>query len=272
MDRDAILAAMMFGGSGSGGGGGADAPLVVTFSQSGSTWSCDTSGDDIKAAVAAGKSVYGIYNNMYVFQLTLCTKNSNAIEFSTVKSLDAPAKTVVWTLCGMKMASVWIWLSSERPLPPVIANGDDGKILSVTSSAQGTVGWAVDKGEPYEVIFSITGQPSGTSYPVIANRTIAEITAAAAAGARVYGWVALSANQIALGALSGYAVDANDEVIAWAFDLLGLNGSTVILGHAQINALGGGSEQATLHIIPLSTAQMTYDSGTQTLAIVDPLA
>ena len=272
MDREAMIAALIFGGSGSGGGGGADAPLVVTFSQSGSNWSCDTSGDDIKAAVAAGKSVYGIYNNITVFQLTLCAKNSNAIEFSTVVYTDVPSKKEIWTLAGGKVLSQWIWKLSRTTLTPAITNGNSGKILSVTNDADGTVGWVVDKGAPYEVEFTITGLPSGTSYPVSVAVSLADIYAAVQRGDRVFGSVGLSADDVALGAMSSFAWNGNgDGYVGVSFDIIGISNGMIVLGHAQISDDGNG-EVASLDLIPLSTAQMTYDSGTQTLAIVDPLA
>ena len=267
MDREAMIAALIFGGSGSGGGGGADAPLVVTFSQSGSNWSCDTSGDDIKAAVAAGKSVYGIAATDYIFQLTFCTKNSNAIEFSTVKVSDTPAKTVVWTLSGGKMASVWIWKSSERPLPPAIANGDTEKILSVSSGSDGTVEWRADKGTPFYVNFTITGQPVGNVYPLSADKTLAEIDAAIDAGYDVIGTCNLGGSDTPCARIASIEYGANDDLAMVAFYLIGFLNSALTYGVIRYNSNG-----ALLSTLPLSTAQMTYDSATQTLAIFDPLA
>ena len=41
MDREAMIAALIFGGSGSGGGGGADAPFVIKFTKQNNTIKTD---------------------------------------------------------------------------------------------------------------------------------------------------------------------------------------------------------------------------------------
>ena len=288
MDRDAIIAAMIFGGSGSGGGGGADAPLVVNFSKSGNNIVCDTSIADILTASAAGKIVYGIVPNSIadnsringtvgIFRLEGTATSLNYVNFysSSVFPTDGYSTPMAFLLRlnGSKVLfnDVWTYTAESVKVNANVTPANDSPTLT-SIEIDDTTYKIVDKGEPYEVEFTITGQPSGISYPVSVTDSLANIYDAFQRGDRVFGSVALSAGDVALGTLSSVAPNGNlDGYVAVSFDIIGITEGMIVLGHAVIRD-DGNSEVATLEINPLSTAQMSYDSGTQTLAIVDPLA
>ena len=288
MDRDAIIAAMIFAGSGSGGGGGADAPFVIKFTKQNNNIIADKTATEVNNAIAAGKTMIALAtadlfggSASHIVQLELSNTGSSVlgdcIQFSsrvTIYGGNTYPTVNAYRIMGVSILGdiAWTPFTDTAYLPPILS-GDAAKILAVTDVSNKTVGWTVDKGAPFEVEFTITGQPSGTSYPVSVAATLASIYAALLRGDRVYASVAMSASDYAMGALSGLTPNGNGGLAGVCFDIISVlvGVGTVVLGHAVISDDGNG-EVASLDIIPLSTAQMTYDSGTQTLAIVDPLA
>lgn len=107
----------------SGGGGGADAPLVVNFSKSGDNIVCDTSIDDILAASAAGKMVYGLVPNsvltpnlggtLGIMRLQATTANQNHVYFYSENLVPgengSPSAAYLIRINGYKLLSIDRW-------------------------------------------------------------------------------------------------------------------------------------------------------------------
>ena len=283
MDREAMIAALIFGGTGSGGGGGADAPFVIKFTMQNNIPKSDKTATEINDALAAGKPIIALATEdvfggsaSYIVQLELANTGlsplGNCIQFTSRAAVFEGGTTPTakaYRLMGSYVLNDYAWAGYTEPIYlPRVTNSDNGKVLGVDNGAWGAV---TDKGAPFDVEFTITGLPSGTSYPVSVPVTLAAIYAAVRRGDRVFASVAWSASDYAMGALSVVTPNGNDGFDYVGYDINGLKGGTVVLGHAVIQDDGNG-EVASLDMVPLSAAQMTYDSATQTLAIVDPLA
>ena len=271
MDREAMIAALIFGGSGSGGSGLPDVTIsdngkslkvvsgawaaeddefVVTFTKNGSVWSADKGEDEIKAAITAKKRVFGKVNGASI------TEDNNIKMYTVIVPLEGTSASH-GTVFGGALQS-----ATNTVFCTFIVYG------FVVTAYTKTVA-IPDSIVPFIVNFTITGLPTGTSYPVTVDVLLNDIYAAVQSGQRVIGSVALSAVNVALADLSGITWNANrDGYVAVDFNIIGLNGGVVTLGHANISD-DGISETASLDIIPLSTAQMSYDSGTGTLAITE---
>lgn len=285
MDREAMIAALIFGGSGSGGGGGADAPFVIRFTKQNNTIKTDKTSTEIGDALTAGKPMIALATGDIfggtqadVIQLELANTETSllgmGLEFVSKVAFygDNNYATIsAYRITGQVFLGSCAWTAYTDPIyVPRATSADDGKVLGVDSN--GRWGVASDKGTPFEVEFTITGQPSGISYPVSVTVSLDDIYDAVQRGDRVFASVALGGDDVALGILSGMTAKSGGGYKTVTFEIIGLDSGLVTFGHATIEDDGGGNEDAYLEIFPLSAAQMTYDSTTQTLAIVDPLA
>lgn len=280
MDREAMIAALIFGGSGSGGGGGADAPFVIKFTKQNNTIKTDKTSTEIGDALTAGKPMVALAtrdifggNQADIIQFEL----ANTEEFFIGSGIEFVSRAVfygdntyatisAYRITGKSILGSWSWEAHTDPIYlPRVTNSDDGKVLGVSSGAWGAV---ADKGEPFYVTFTITGQPVSGVYPLSADKTLAEIDAAIDAGCDIIGQISLDGITIFTARTSAIEYDANDDLDFVSFSLMGILNGFPVLGVLEYPDSGS----IRLGMFPLSTAQMTYDSTTQTLAILDPLA
>ena len=304
MDREAMIAALIFGGSGSGGGlpavtsadngkilgvkNGAwasdKAALIVpimTMNDVGGAVSC-TMGDRLSGiyeAYHAGKAVLFTRpvangeNYVGVLQNIVLNNSTYTASAVLIGGENAYKKKVVVFAEGPATTTAWIGGSTtflttaDGSLLPAVTGSDNGKVLGVANGAWGAV---ADKGEPFYVTFTITGLPSDNVYPCSVDKTIADIVAAKAAGKNVIGTANLG-GIIGTAPLNAMIDDGQGGIDEVNFIVLGvMNGAPTMM---TLNIIAAhGTETAQLVMTPLSVARMTYDSDTQTLAIYDPLA
>ena len=277
MDRDAIIAAMIFGGSGSGGlpavtsadngkvlevangawgAGKADLQVNLTLNMtdpSNIIGTADKTCQEIYEAYQAGKSISVRYNSggvNFVGMIANATLSSGVYSvfavllnhtFSTnyyVMYLGATSGLNAWT--GQ---SVWLYSKPSTGIP----KGDMATAIY------------------YPVTFTISGQPTGNVYPLSCERTLAQIDAAIQANYNVIGICNIGGVDTPQAQISSTAYNGQDGALSMvSFTILGLVGGTPTMGTVIYDSYG-----ATLTMTPLSTAQMTYDSGTGTLAITE---
>ena len=281
MNKDAMIAALIFGGSGSGGGSvtPAEKMFVVNFSKENNAIVADKTKAEIEAAIAAGQTIAGLApgtlfgdDNIPLVQLFLTNTQSASgpstyLYFQSGVYRYLPSETfATYQIEGVIAGGNLLWNGATKNMNylPIVSGADNGKVLGVSNGAWGAV---ADKGEPFYVTFTITGAAVDNIYPLSADKTILEIGAAITAGKNV----------IALCNMGGQDTPQANIIDTW-FD----NGSLLVVSFGMIGMLNGvpmmglildnAGTSISLTVVPLSTAQMTYDSATQTLAIVDPFA
>lgn len=235
MDREAMIAALIFGGSGSGGGSGAEV-FVTTISYSAGGYLANHSASEIQTAYAAGKLCYAVYTDSgdtFVFQLAGIKTNyayfSRAIKFS---SNNATITTLE------------------------VSNSGIAGFYAVTRSASILVP------APLIVNYTITGAPVGITYPLSADKTLSEMLAAKAEGREVISRIVTQD-----GTLEAPCTFYDASAIIMFSTVISFNNAYAVLEAQTIDS--SGSDLSLGHIVPISTAQMTYDSGTGTLAITE---
>lgn len=261
MDREAMIAALIFGGSGGGGlpavtssdngkslkvvsgaWAAADDEFVVTFTKNGSVWSADKGEDEIKAAITAKKRVFGKVNGSSI------TEDNNIKMYTVIVPLEGTSASH-GTVFGGALQSV-----TNTIFCTFIVYG-----LVVTAYTK-TVAIAP---APLYVNFTITGAAVDNVYPLSADKTLAEIDAAIKAGADVIGTCNIGGQDTPQARIASTKY-TNGDLSFVGFTILGTVGGSPVMGVVEYDTNG-----ASLTMIPLSTAQMTYDSGTGTLAITE---
>lgn len=140
-------------------------------------------------------------------------------------------------------------------LPPVTSS-DNGKVLTVVDGA-----WTAADKSPLVVTYTISGQPVDNIYPLSYSHTLAQIAAAQAAGREVLGTIVMDGNPLTS---APQVRTAASGLIS--YNIVGISGGALVYG--QIVHHGSeNTETAQLSVIPISTAQMNFDSSTGTLAI-----
>lgn len=97
------------GGQEVGGGG----TMWVTFTKSGNTYSADKTNAEVKAAIAAGKSVYGIYNSDVLQLYYYTTISSTGVSFYNFVSNSGCIITKVYTINSNNTVTVSSYMNNS---------------------------------------------------------------------------------------------------------------------------------------------------------------
>lgn len=276
MDRDAIIAALIFGGSGSGGGlpavTSADNGKVLGVANG--AWATDTAELTVAiTASSAGGAIIGTADKT-AEEIYNAVQAGKSVEFRWLPG-GALGYFVGWVARANKSSSYYtitvLLVSTAKYMAYVEITGSGyvaGTYLEIYSKPTGGIPKSdMATAIPYAVIFTITGQPVSGVYSLSANRTLTEINAAIDAGYDIIGACNIGGQDTPQARIASTAY-TNGQLTFVGFTILGLVGGSPVMGMVEYDSIDG----ASLTMIPLSTAQMTYDSSTQTLSIVDPLA
>lgn len=265
MDRDAIIAAMMFGGSGSGGGSGlpdvtisdngkslkvvsgawaaADDEFVVTFTKSGAMWLSDYGQSDITNAVNAKKRVYGKVNGGSI------TDDANVSHYSLLLPLEGTS-TQYGCVFGGALQS-----ATNTVFCTFVVYG-----LVVTAYTKTVAIPDAIAPAPFVVNYTITGQ-SGNTYTLSADATLAQILAAKAAGREI---------KAVLTTIEGTAeLPLTTSGLTFVCFSMAAPYDLAYSLFAVSHYTNDGVETAEGRIVPISTIQMSYNPSTDELSITN---
>lgn len=285
MNKDAMIAAMIFGGSGSGGSGlpavtSADngkvldvangawgagkADLQVTLTLDLTNWASisgtsDVTPQAIYEAYQAGKSISLRYKDasyeLVGFVSSATESGSNYVVNAVLLRYTTSAVSAIASISTSGVIWSGKMIRIENPLPAVTSS-DEGKVLGVDDFGQ----WRAQK-SVLDVVYTVTGLPVDNVYPLSTSTPFTSILA-------LIGKYPLQAvltmpgeGTITLPLIS-YSDTSGSEFVAFS-------GVTQISGAWVIVQIAQHSNGASGAVIPISTAQMSYNSGTNTLAIVN---
>lgn len=145
-------------------------------------------------------------------------------------------------------------------LLPEVTSADNGKVAKVVNGK-----WTAVDMSPLIVAYTISGVPSGNTYPLTANHTISEVAAAYATGKEVYAQISLGDTT----ATVPYFVRMMESgVLSTSINFV-LNNTLYFGAISQIYDSSTETESSELVMIPINTSSMTFDDSTNTLAIIE---
>ena len=270
MDREAMIAALIFGGSGSGGlpsvtssdngkslkvvsGAWAaeDDEFVVTFTKSESTWSANKTAVNIDDAISAKQRVYGKVSASAI------TNNSAFSGLTLLIPLNGDCGGVVGYHNGYSFGGSFQSGTSTilvnfniHTNPPSLANSVTAYIKEIELAPA-----------PFIVNYTITGAAVNGVYPMSADATLAQMQAAKSAGREIKAALTTLDGTIELPLISyGSNFAAFSNVIYYG-------NQWVIFQIYTSN--DGNSDSSGGQIVPLNTTVMFYNTSTDELSITN---